>query len=305
MKGHCRLYDREEELMKSHIIPKFAFDYMKKTGGYFRAFSNPNVRVQDGPKKYLLSADAEQEFSKRERWFANNIFFPYQKGEKNKFEYDENLGYFVVSVLWRVLLGQMDHDSVSKESKLDFLSEVAEEWKDFLANGKKPVKFTDLNIFLTDRLASTPSTNNRIADVYFSRAIDATVIANKNCTTVGIYVKFLRFVVWSIVKGEPTKGKGIKINLSKGSLSTPQIINDDYFGNFLFHRVQELESLPSMSKQQEQKTIDEIIKNEDKFWNSDAAHALMNDYRLSLVKPTPIRKGVWERMKLLRPFRKN
>lgn len=84
MKGHCKLYDREAELMKSHIIPKFAFDYMKKTGGYFRALNNPNVRVQDGPKKYLLSTEAEQEFSKRERWFANNIFFSISKRRKEQ-----------------------------------------------------------------------------------------------------------------------------------------------------------------------------------------------------------------------------
>lgn len=222
--------------------------------------------------------------------------FPYQKGEKNKFEYDENLGYFAVSVLWRVLLEQMDNVTVSKESKLDFLSDVAEEWKDFLANGKIPTKFTDLNIFLTDRLASIPS-NHQMADVYFSRAIDATVVINKDFTTVGVYVKFLRFVVWSIVKGKPTNGKGLKVNFAKGQLSTPQIIDDDYFGGFLYGRVQEIDSLPDMNEKQQQKVIEEIVKNEDQFWSSDAGLSLLNDYRLSMTKPIVPKRRFWERVK--------
>jgi len=87
MIGKCALYDNETELKLSHIIPKFAFDYMKKTGGkYLRTYENPDVRVQDGPKEYLLGEQAEQEFSKRERWFANNIFFPYMKDNKQEFD---------------------------------------------------------------------------------------------------------------------------------------------------------------------------------------------------------------------------
>ena len=67
MKGICRLYEVEAELKESHLIPKFAFDYTKKAGSRFlRGFTNPNVRMQDGPKKYGLSQNAEREFSKRE-----------------------------------------------------------------------------------------------------------------------------------------------------------------------------------------------------------------------------------------------
>ena len=35
MKGKCALYDIETELKLSHIIPKFAFDYLKRTGGKY------------------------------------------------------------------------------------------------------------------------------------------------------------------------------------------------------------------------------------------------------------------------------
>ncbi|REA57549.1 hypothetical protein DSL64_23785 [Dyadobacter luteus] len=49
MKGICKLYEVEAELMESHIIPKFVIEHMKKTGSRFlRAFANPNKRMQDG-----------------------------------------------------------------------------------------------------------------------------------------------------------------------------------------------------------------------------------------------------------------
>ena len=63
MKGICRLYEVEAELKESHLIPKFAFEYTKKTGSRFlRGFANPNVRMQDGPKKYWLSQMQKQNF---------------------------------------------------------------------------------------------------------------------------------------------------------------------------------------------------------------------------------------------------
>lgn len=279
MIGKCQLYLREEELLNSHIIPKFTFDFLKKSGGtYLRAWNNPNLRLQDGPKKHLLCAEAEQEFGKRERWFANNIFFPYQKGEKKSFDYDENLGYFVISVLWRVLTEHLSSDLAGNE--FSFLTEVGEEWRQFLADGVIPKTYTDLNFFLTDRIGDFPKAY-KVSDAYLSRGIDSTIMFTKDFETVGVYVKFMRFVVWSIVKGKPTEGKGIKINFERGNLGAPQIIDDDFFGKYLLFRMNQIHSFEKMNEEQEQKVIQEIIKNEDEFWKSDAGQAMMNDYRLT------------------------
>lgn len=74
MKGICKLYHLETELQESHIFPKFVINYTKKTGSkYLRSFIEPDKRMQDGIKKHLLGQDAEQDFSKREKWFAEKF----------------------------------------------------------------------------------------------------------------------------------------------------------------------------------------------------------------------------------------
>lgn len=280
MNGKCALYRSREELRKSHIIPKFAFDYLKKTGGkYMRKYGSPNKRVQDGPKRYLLGERAESDFSRRERWFANNIFFPYMKDRQQSFEYDENMPYFLVSVLWRVLLDQLEHASIKNEKRLDFLTEVAEDWRQYLLNGIIPSKFDEINIFLTDRIQH--HNGDRVnADLYLSRVIDATIVTNSDCSHVAVYFKFLRFIVWSVVKGPVSDGENIKIRFEPGKLITPQKLQDNFMGGFLHHRIQEIDKMPSANPKQEKLIIEEMIKNEESFWESDAGQSMLNDVRL-------------------------
>jgi hypothetical protein len=280
MIGKCRLYDFECELKRSHIIPKFTFDYMKKTGGKFlRSYENPNKRVQDGITKYLLSDLAEQEFSKRERWFANNIFFPYLEDNKQQFEYNEDFAYFMVSVFWRVLLDQIEHPT-SNIPELKFLNEIESEWKDYLANNKYPVNYDNLNIFVTDRISSSVS-GLKNSDIYLSRMIDATIVVNKDYSTVAVYVKFLRFIMWSVVKGNPTNGKNINISFSPGKLKLPQSVNDEFLGGFLTNRIKMIDDGPKVSEEQLKKIAAEIEKNEKDFFNSDTYKSLKNDRDLS------------------------
>ena len=279
MKGKCRLYGIETELKKSHIVPKFAFDYMKKTGGRFlRGYENPNKRIQDGIKKRLLGEKAEQEFSKRERWFTNNIFFPHLTKNQQKFNYDENFAYFIISVLWRVILDHLDNP-LSDPKKLNFLYEVVDEWREFLTESKYPRNYNDLNVMLTDRLSSH-TTNFQNADLYMSRYIDATIIVNDDYSTVGVYVKFLRFMFWSILKGKPTEGENIKVQFNPSVLNLPQVVKDNYFGGFIFNRIKLIDNGPEVSEAQQRKIAEEIIKNENSFWNTDAGKSMLNDYKL-------------------------
>lgn len=115
MKGSCALYDKESKLLDSHIYPKFIIKHTKKTGSsYLRNYEKPNKREQDGPKIKLLSFEAEQAFSKREKWFAENIFVPYLS-RKYKLQYDNNLYYFAISFLWRVIHLELRSNDLSKK----------------------------------------------------------------------------------------------------------------------------------------------------------------------------------------------
>ena len=91
----------------SHIIPKIAYRWLKKTSptGYFRGTSNPNVHRQDGTKIKLLCPTCKDIFSKFETEFANRIFHSIHTERKSDygFSYEEWFHRFAVSVSWRTL----------------------------------------------------------------------------------------------------------------------------------------------------------------------------------------------------------
>jgi len=60
MLGSCRLCQNTEELQESHIIPAFAFRWLRGPyEGYLRQTLEPNKRVQDGLKLPFLCKQCE------------------------------------------------------------------------------------------------------------------------------------------------------------------------------------------------------------------------------------------------------
>ncbi|MFP9117141.1 hypothetical protein ACLI08_05050 [Flavobacterium sp. RNTU_13] len=281
MRGICALYGTETDLRLSHIIPKFAIDYMKKTGTQFlRKIDEPDKRIQDGLKLYLLGEKAEQEFSKRERWFANSIFFPYLQTNPKSLTYDENLAYFLISVLWRVLLEQLTHEEVSNDTRLSFLRSVSEEWRLFLSEYKFPYLYNDLHIFFTDRIKLNTS-ELKNADVFFTRNIDATIVVNKDYSEVVIYAKFLRFIFWCNVKGINNNDKSTKVDYLSGTINFPQEMHHDFMIGFFGNRIRTFNSIPDLSDERKKKVNSFIMRNEEKFWESDLGQALRNDSNIN------------------------
>lgn len=102
--GQCALCRQNKELQLSHIVPRFVGRKMIKTAlGNIRVTNEPNKVAQDIEKHYMLCHDCEELFSAKERWFASNIFNPWQDHKQREFSYDENLTYFIVSLSWRSL----------------------------------------------------------------------------------------------------------------------------------------------------------------------------------------------------------
>lgn len=281
MKGNCRLYGTEGELRSSHLMPKFVIDYLKQTGSkYLRNFSNPNQRLQDGLKRNYLSHEAEQVFSIKEKWFAENIFKPFmEKGEHN-FHYDENLYYFLISVLWRGLLHQMENSAISNDTTLNILEEVQLDWKSYLSGEKKAPQFSDVNLFLTDNIKSH-NTGIMGLDFYFTRMIDLTIFSDDKGDHIYVYGKFLKFIFWSTIKDPRNIDNSIvQIKQSGGIINFPQNFQDSFFMEALIFRVKAISELPQPNDQQLQKITDEVLKNPKAFFNSEAGGSIMNDWRL-------------------------
>jgi len=279
LKGLCELYKTKSELKESHIYPKFVVNHTKKTGSkFFRRIVNPNKREQDTIKLYLLSEKAEQEFSIREKWFAENIFVPYIGGQK-ELPYNENLYYFAISFLWRILVLNLKRDNNLKNQwYYDKIIETEKEWRNFLITKEIPENYKNINLYLTDRIKEN-NTELKGVDFYLTRVMDATIVDNEPHTCLLVYGKFNKFIFWSVLKkydGEEHLNE-VEIDPTKGILKVPQKLKYFPITSFLGNRIKECNNYPLPNQQQQDKIEQEIMKNPERFWKSDVGKSLYND----------------------------
>ena len=275
--GICNLCDNHRELAESHIIPKFVFKWMKETGGkYFRTPLNPNKRIQDGVKEHLLCNECEQKFSKSEKWFANNIFYPHLNKQEKFIKYDENLGRFIISVLWRYLL-------LSKIAGECFHENVYNDWKSFLQHDSK-LKYDKINLMiLPDNWGAKEQPNNFI-NRYFNRVADMNIVEINNAKIV--YAKFARFIILAELNGSNNYFRGTSISLQGGRIPFAQFIANQYISSYFVNRAEQIfnQSSSRISKQETDKIAKEILKNQETFWNSDLGFTVSKDLK-SEIKP--------------------
>lgn len=129
--NNCRLCG-SPQTVNSHIFPKFIIRWMNKTGtGRIRQLGNPNIPVQDGLVKKLLCSECEARFSRAERYFANKVFFPVADSNQSEIQYDQNVKYFIISALWRVLIKDVFKE-LEESHWNKTLKEIERQWSDFL-----------------------------------------------------------------------------------------------------------------------------------------------------------------------------
>jgi len=157
---------------------------------------------------------------------------------------------------------------------------IEEEWRGFLANYTYPSTYPNVQLFFTDRVKQT-TIDVRGLDYYVSRAFDGTIISNEEQSYLAVYGKFLRFVFWVVIKskGDPLSADTL-ISPTGGTIGVPQKIADIYLTDFLINRSNQLDAVKASPTQQE-KIFQEIEKDREKFWHSDAGQSILND-RLNL-----------------------
>jgi len=254
--GICRLCDCEKTLKESHIIPKFVFRWMKQTGGrYIRKADNPNKRVDDGVKSYLLCNDCEQSFSKFEDKFARDIFYPYSNDNIAIFQYDKDLMKFSISVLYRLLLINLNENQSFDNVHFKELLSALAEWKNFLHCGTKLKNFSKFHIyFASDEIIKDTLPTNRFLN-FFLRGVDGTIVSsNKTCI---VYAKMARIILIGEIKGfDNSEMKNTLINLDGGEIYTKQMRLNPLFKEFLVDRVRQLNSFyDNVSEKQRQIAI--------------------------------------------------
>ena len=282
-KGICNLCENERELAESHIIPKFVFRWMKNTGGkYFRTILNPNKRLQDGIKKHLLCNECEQKFSKYEKLFADNIFFPYLNNSARFLEYDEFLGNFIISVLWRTLL-------LRKIEGEEYYKEVFYDWKSFL-DQKTKLKYDKIHLLLLDNNWEDNKQPNEFVQRYFNRVTDTSIMQIDNNTLV--FAKFSRFILFAELNNKGNNFRGTNIIFKKSRIPFAQFIDNGKISIFFIKRAEQIYKyvLNNISETEKAKISNEIKKAPQSFWNSDLGLTVASDFESEKVSFVPNEK---------------
>ena len=136
MNPHCKLCQDSEDLMVSHVLPRFLGKYLKETSatGFLTAVDTDGKpsRSQDLYKRKLLCGRCESILNEAETFFANTVFHPFKQGNLKTIPIDKLLGRFAISVSLRALWIMQILPHPLAEKWKDKLYALETEWRNYL-----------------------------------------------------------------------------------------------------------------------------------------------------------------------------
>lgn len=258
----CSLCSENKELHDSHIIPSFVITWLKNSSatGFLRTADNPNDRFQDYHEK-LLCSDCEQHFGTYEGWFGGNIFHPYQRDEKNKFECEDWLHKFIVSVSWRLIICERFTFDELPDYSRTAVNDAKRTWYQILQKGNQDTidPYSHYMIPLDDLKLNTSDKDLPSGwDFYTDRAIDAGVLHEKQTF---VYFKFPNIAFFSFI--QPPDVSGIRSeNINNSKKVTPPHRLSSEWESFLIERAK-LATGQDISERQSGKIKEKLFVEED------------------------------------------
>lgn len=262
----CALCDEITELKLSHIVPKFIGRHLKGTSiGNIRSAENGRI-VQDLEKHYMLCHDCEEKFSAAEKWFANNVFYPWQKNNTDIFHYDNKLFYFLTSLSWRSLyldiLDFVEHN-VCSVSELDTLIKSENLMKSYLLDKSENIGNIEHHIFFFERIENLISNNEMFSynpHATIHRSVTSYTVTYTNGTIFTISNLMGIIVVTFYAKNSEENWQGTQIyNRSDTLCANGQCISS-VVGNEMNYWLESAQNqYEKLSKEQKEKIWQKII----------------------------------------------
>ena len=283
----CALCSQQASLLKSHIIPKFTINWLKKTSatGYLRQAIEPNIRQQDGPKKRLLCASCEDLFSKSEKLFAENVWVPYQEEHGESFEYGEWLRSFAISLAWRTLtvgIEEFRRSHPESEKLIQSANEALSWWRAYLLKeSSNPGPCEHHMLFVNSIIV--PEDERHLFPAkglhYLRRGFDSTIVSNG--VFIAAYTKLPGIVFFSTIRPiGTTKWKGTRIS-RQGVLRINQTVEDERFGDFIASRVKMITTIEAKLSQKQQDQINKSIMDDpERAANSESLNTYLLEKEL-------------------------
>lgn len=289
----CALCGDRTKLELSHIVPKFVIRTLKKTAvGQIRSTENPNIPIQDSEKHYMLCGDCEDLFCSSETIFANKIFHPYIKKEKDIFKYEDWLNYCLTSISWRSLfLDLIDFAQSGVINRLEtFQCLVNSEciMKDYLLGNRSDIGSIENHLFFFDYIGEM---SKNYADIVkglrphttIHRGISSYSFAYEEVGTYGTITNMMGIVLVTFYqKGKEEVWENTLITNTEGTIQARDQYLQSSVGNDLTHIMKETQrSGDKLSKKQRQKIHDRIKDVGDKIDEYDIYKDMIHDTRLN------------------------
>jgi len=200
--ARCALCQKEAELKMSHVIPKFVYDWIKRTSatGYLRHSSNVDKRAQDGHKLPLLCGECEQRFSVAEKKFAEKIFSAHMDRREQSASYQSWLYYFLMSLAFRVLFINQDVRDREPDYR-DDVDQALVDWRMYLLNDDTALPSYEAHLLPIDpeiKISSLPSFMPPKTAFYLTRGTDLDVVTSDKYMMV--YVQIPGFIIFFTIK---------------------------------------------------------------------------------------------------------
>jgi len=280
----CRLCGEERPLLLSHILPAFVFRWKRESAGgsHLRSTAEPNLRVQDGVKRHWLCAECEERFSKDERAFANQVFYPFLENSSARRSYGPWLLRFCASVSWRLLRLALEQDRFESEwtpEQVARCREAERVWREFLLGERThPGDFRQhllpLDIIASGNLDAEPNINR-----YLTRAIQMDLCHGD--TSVFTFAKLGRFAIFGIIRPDKQPWKGSAVQANEGWVGPRDYVLPRALWGYMNEKArQSAHAMRNVSKKQQAKIDEGFRKNIDSFAGSDAFRAMQADVEM-------------------------
>ena len=283
-RGPCRLCKADSELQLSHILPAFAYRWLRESSGHghIRASDEPNKRVQDGLKRYWLCSACEELFSRSETAFAGHLFHPYLAASGGIFPYSHWLLHFCASVSWRVLRFYLDEGHLTKwePEALAHVSEAETVWREYLLGLHQHPGSFQQHLLPLDQIASASRELAPNINRYLMRAIHMDIC--RGSRSIFTYSKLGRFIILGFIH-EPNPGhwRGTKVHATHGFIEPRKYVVPRALGEYLNEKARKMrDALASVSDRQHEKIDAAFRANVDRFVGSDAFAAMQADVEM-------------------------
>lgn len=284
----CALCRDKKEIKLSHIVPKLVGRNLKKTSiGAIRSTENPNKVIQDIEKHYLLCGDCEEKFSLNETWFANNIFYPYLKGKKDEFDYDERLHYFLISLSWRSLYLDIMDLVQNGDVQLDTINHLIKSesiMRNYLLGKRSDVDYIENHIFFFDTIKSVSGElKEKIYElnphVSIRRGITSYTVWHEEFGTFFTFTNMMGIIVVTFYKkNKDEKWVNTKIENGKGNIKAKNQIMRSVVSNEIQYIMEKLnEGKKNLDIKQKEKIEKKVLSAGDSIKKYEIFKDILND----------------------------